>query len=159
MTREQIQEFTLKTTQANHSGLILILADMDRIYVEDALKAYDEGDIQGYNKNLELGRRTHNELMSALNPEDQMGRRVLKMLRYVYGCMNMSKIRQKPEELDSCLDVMERLQGIFLHLHSLDKEEPVMKNTHKVYAGLTYGKGILTESLDNADYSNRGFSV
>lgn len=159
MTKEQIQEFTLKTSQANHSGLILILADMDKIYMEDAISSYKQGDTDGYSRNLELARRTHNELMSAINPADSMGRRVLQTLRYAYGCMNMSMIKKRPEKLEDCLGIMDSLQAVFEQLHSLDHEEPVMKNTHKVYAGLTYGKGILKESFGDGDYSNRGFTV
>ena len=39
MTSELKKEFTLRITQANHSGLILILFDMEKVYIEDALKA------------------------------------------------------------------------------------------------------------------------
>ena len=48
MTNEQIKEFTLKISQANHSGLMLILHDIEQIYVEDAKKSHLKGDIDEY---------------------------------------------------------------------------------------------------------------
>lgn len=159
MTKEQIKEFTLRTSQANHSGLILILTDMDKIYLDDAIKAYDAQDLEQYNKYMELARKTHNELMSAMNPNDALGRRVLGILRYIYKCMVSSQVKRKPQDLERCMGMMDTLKVAFEHLHSLDEEGPVMKNTHRVYAGLTYGKGVLNESLGSADYSNRGFTV
>ncbi len=159
MTKEQIQEFTLRTSQANHSGLILILTDMDKIYINDALSAYEDGDMEQYHRYIELARRTHNELMSTMNMQDALARKVVATLRYIYGLLVASKVKQEPQELDRCIGMLDTLKVAFEHLHSLDEEGPVMKNTHRVYAGLTYGKGVLNESLGSTDYTNRGFKV
>ena len=34
-----------------------------------------------------------------------------------------------------------------------------MRNVHQVYAGLTYGKGTLNESIQGVDYGTRGYQV
>lgn len=159
MTKEQIKEFTLRTSQANHSGLILVLTDMDKIYISDAIAAYDTGDMEQYKKYIELAGKTHNELMDTMNPADRQGRNVLKVLRYIYGLLVSSQIKRVPCELDRCIDMLDTLRVAFERLHSIDSDGPVMKNTHRVYAGLTYGKGVLNESLGNGDYANRGFTV
>ena len=159
MTKEQIREFTLRTSQSNHSGLILVLFDVERIYVEDALVAYEAEDMDGYMKNIELARKAHNELMSCINPSDLQGRRVLQIFRFVYEKMVASVVKRKPQELDRCEKMMDNLRVSFVRLHELDEEGPVMRNTHQVYAGLTYGKGVLNESVEAANYSSRGFTV
>lgn len=159
MTKEQIQEFTLRTSQANHSGLILILTDMVKIYVGDSVKAYDESDRESYGRYMELARRSCNELMSAINPRDEQGKKVLRVLRHIYGCLTLSVIKGEPVRIEESMEMLDKLNVCFEHLHSLDTEGPVMKNTHKVYAGLTYGRGTLNESLGSKDYSNRGFRV
>lgn len=156
MTKEQIQEFTRRATQENHSGLILVLCDMDRVYISDALNADDTDE---YMRNVELAKRTHNELMDCFNPMDAQGRKVLTVLRYIYGRLVASGVKRKPQELDVCLDMLDTLQVAFVHLHEIDPEGPVMKNAHQVYAGLTYGKGVLNESTMGADYGSRGFKV
>lgn len=156
MTKEQIQEFTRRATQENHSGLILVLCDMDRVYISDAL---DAGDADTYMRNVELAKRTHNELMSCFNPMDAQGRKVLAVLRYIYGRLVASGVKREPQELDVCLGMLDTLESGFVHLHEIDTEGPVMQNAHQVYAGLTYGKGVLNESTMGADYSSRGFKV
>lgn len=158
MTKEQIQEFTLRTSQANHSGLILVLFDIVHVYMEDALKAYNQDNINAYLKNIELAKKAHNELMDCINSSDALGRRVLAILRFIYKKMVESSVKRIPQELDRCDEMMDNLRVCFVRLHELDDDGPIMRNTHQVYAGLTYGKGVLNESVQGA-YSNRGFTV
>lgn len=159
MTKEQIQEFTRRTTQENHSGLILVLCDVVCTYTVDALAAYAKGDGDGYMQNVEAARRAHNELMDCFDATNYHGRKVLSVLRYIYGQYVISVIKHEPIDLERCMDMMKSLRVSFEHLHSLDTEGPVMKNTHQVYAGLTYGKGTLNESTICADYGNRGYQA
>ncbi len=158
MTREQIKEFTFRTTQENHSGLILVLFDVEKVYINDALTAYENGEQATYLRYIELAKKTHNELMSCINPQDVLGRRVLAIFRFVYGKLVSSAVKRRPDELDRIISMMDNLRESFVHVHELDKEGPVMKNTHQVYAGLTYGKGVLNESIQT-DLSNRGFKA
>lgn len=158
MTKDQIQEFTLKITQENHSGLILVLCDMEKIYMQDAMDAYPQ-DMDGYLKNVELARRGMNELISCFNPADPLGVRVVTILRFIYGKLVKSAVKQEPQDLDRCKEMVDNLRVGFVCLHEIDTDGPVMKNTHQVYAGLTYGKGTLNESVQGVDYSSRGFKA
>ncbi len=158
MTKEQIKEFTLRTTNSNHSGLILVLFDVVDVYISDSILAYASGDNEGYLKNIRLAKKSHNELMSCINPRDELGRKVLSIFRFIYGKLASSEAKRKPEELDRCLGMLHSLRVGFEKLHSIDEEGPVMKNTHQVYAGLTYGKGTLSESTIGDTY-NRGFKA
>lgn len=158
MTKEQIKEFTLRTTNANHSGLILVLFDVVKVYISDALSSYKEDDTENYLKYIRMAKRSHNELMSCINPKDDLGRKVLQVFRFIYGRLAMSEVKRNPDDLDRCLGMLDNLRVGFEKLHSIDTEEPVMKNTHQVYAGLTYGKGTLSESTLGDTY-NRGFQA
>lgn len=158
MTKEQIQEFTLKITQENHSGLILVLCDMGMLYMKDALEAYPNS-MEVYQKNVELSRRVMNELISCFNPADALGSRVIAILRFIYGKLVKSLVKQEPQELDRCGEMIDNLRVGFVRLHEIDTDGPVMKNTHQVYAGLTYGKGVLNESVQGVDYTRRGFKA
>ena len=158
MTKEQIQEFTLRTSQSNHSGLILVLFDIIRVYMEDALNAYAQNDVDTYFKNIECAKKAHNELMDCINPLDEQGRKILTILRFIYKKMIESSVKRIPQELDRCDKMMDNLRVCFERLHELDEEGPIMRNTHQVYAGLIYGKGVLNESVEGA-YGNRGFTV
>lgn len=50
--------------------------------------------------------------------------------------------------------IMKKLRNSFETAAADDKSAPLMDNAQKVYAGMTYGKGRLTESFINDD--NRG---
>ncbi len=158
MTKEQIKEFTLRTTNSNHSGLILVLFDVVNVYITDSICAYNSDDKEQYIKNIRLAKKSHNELMSCINPADSLGRRVLDIFRFIYGKLASSEAKRKPDELDRCKVMLDNLRVGFEKLHSIDDEKPVMKNAHQVYAGLTYGKGTLSESTLGDTY-NRGFKA
>ena len=159
MTKEQIKEFTLKTTQENHSGLILVLFDMQKIYVTDGLEAYDRGDIEEYVRQINQARKVLNELLGCLDAGDPLARRVIAVMRFIYRKLTDSTVRRKPDDLDRCQDMMDNLRVGFVRLQEIDDEGPVMKNTHQVYAGLTYGKGKLNESIQGVDYAKRGYKA
>lgn len=159
MTNEQIKDFTLRTSQANHSELMLILCDVEQIYLEDAKKSYIDGDIKEYLRYIELAKKAHNELMNCINPMDAQGKNVLIIMRFVYKQLITSGVKREPVELDKCMEIMATMRVCFEKLHEIDTEGPVMKNTHQVYAGLTYGKGTLNESVQGTDYSKRGFKA
>lgn len=157
MTKEQINEFTLRTTQANHTGLILVLLEIEDVYLKDALSCYEESDKDGFFKNVEQAKKAHNELMGAMNQKDEAGYRVWNLLRYMYKLLVRASVKREPLELDRVRTMQKTLYEGFTALHEKDEEGAVMKNTHQVYAGLTYGKGSLNESYGTADYSNRGY--
>lgn len=52
--------------------------------------------------------------------------------------------------------ILTRLRDAYLELEKTGSFEPVMDNTQQIYAGLTYGKNSLVESLAQP-VSNRGF--
>lgn len=158
MTNEQIKEFTRRTTQENHSGLILVLCDMEQVFIDDAIRLYST-DIDGYMKSIDKARRTLNELISCFVPSDKQGRDVISVLRYVYGRLVASSVKRSPQDLELAKGMFGQLRVAFEELHRLDTDGPVMKNTHQVYAGLTYGRGTLNESTLGVDYSNRGFKI
>ncbi len=159
MTQEQKQEFTRRISQENHSGLILVLCDMFELYVDDAETAYKNKEEDRYLFNMEQARRTMQELIGCFSQDNVCGRNVIAIFRFIYGKLVRSQIRRKPDELDRCVQMMKKLRTGFVHLHEMDPEDAVMQNVHQVYAGLTYGKGTLNESIQGVNYETRGYQV
>lgn len=159
MTQEMKQEFTRRVSQENHSGLILVLCDIFHTYGNDAMTAYEAGNETVYLQNIELARRTMQELIDCFFKEDALGRNVIAILRFVYGKLVRSEVRRQPDELDRCVQMVDNLRVGFAHLHELDNESAVMQNVHQVYAGLTYGKGTLNESVQGVNYESRGYQI
>lgn len=159
MTKNQINEFTLRISQANHAGLTAILSEIVLTYMKDAELAYANQDITEYSKNIELAKKSITELIDCINPVNKTAVDAISILRFVFRKLVSSGVKKSPDELDRVIGIMESLNRAFAHLAELDKEGPVMKNTHQVYAGLTYGKGTLNESVNAGDYANRGFKA
>mgnify|MGYP002520656052 FL=1 len=159
MTQEQKQEFTRRISQQNHSGLILVLCDIFHTYGNDAIAAYEADDRMAYLQNIGQARRAMQELIDCFSKEDPLGRNVIAILRFIYGKLVRSEVRRQPDELERCVQMVDDLRVGFVHLHELDNEGAVMQNVHQVYAGLTYGKGMLNESVQGVDYGTRGYQV
>ena len=146
MTQEQKQEFTRRISQENHSGLILVLCDIFHTYGMDAMAAYEAENMTTYLQTIGQARRAMQELIECFSKEDPLGRNVIAILRFIYGKLVRS-------------EVVDDLRVGFVHLHELDNEGAVMQNVHQVYAGLTYGKGTLNESIQGVNYEKRGYQV
>ena len=159
MTQEQKQEFTRRISQENHSGLILVLCDIFHTYGSDAIAAYQTNDMTTYLQTVGQARRTLQELIDCFSKEDVLGRNVIAIFRFIYGKLVRSEVRRQPDELDRCIQLVDALRVGFVHLHEIDTDGAVMQNVHQVYAGLTYGKGMLNESVQGVDYGTRGYQV
>ena len=48
---------------------------------------------------------------------------------------------------------------LFKEVAKQDDSEAVMKNVQTIYAGLTYGRGTLNETIDSGADANRGFEA
>lgn len=159
MTKNQINEFTLRISQANHSELTAILSEIVISYMKDAELAYANRDVVEYSRNIELSKKSITELIDCVNPINKTAIDLIAIMRFVFRKLVSSGVKKSPDELDRCIGIMENLNKAFVHLAEIDNDGPVMKNTHQVYAGLTYGKGTLNESINANDYANRGFKA
>jgi len=157
MTGEEKKSFSVRVSQASKTELVVIMYEIAVKYIEDALKCHEGGDFNLYRENLSMARRTVNSLMSSLD----MQYPVSGQLRDLYVFMNnelvKADIKKDTANLTRIRGMLENLRAAFLEVAKEDKTGPVMVNTEKVYAGLTYSKSSLNESTYSD--STRGFKV
>ena len=149
MTKELKQEYTLRITQANKTQLAVILYEMTITYLEEASRAYDEGDTASFKDSIRKARGCIKELIASLHFEYEPARNLLQL--YVFANQELTRARVRK-------GMMEKLQEAYEKIAAADTSAPVMANTQTVYAGLTYGKNSLTENLANQG-SERGFRI
>ena len=65
-------------------------------------------------------------------------------------------VRKKEEFVLHVEAVITRLRDAYREVAAQDESTPVMENSQEVYAGLTYGRGSLTENMAY-ESTNRGF--
>ncbi|MDE5908717.1 MAG: flagellar export chaperone FliS [Lachnospiraceae bacterium] len=156
MTKELKQQFTLKITQANKTQLVVILYEMLLAYIEEAKDAHEKSDRDGFREGIRKSRGCLNELMASLHFEYEPAMNLLQLYLYANRELARADIRNSVEELDHVEKTMKKLHDAYEEISSQDASGSVMSNTQTVYAGLTYGKNTLTESLANQG-SERGF--
>ena len=153
MTSEAKKEFTIRISQANKSGLIVILYEMYLAYLEDAINNPDDRAV--FREGIRKARGCINELMNSLDFTYELSYLLLRLYIYVNKEMAAADVRGSSDQLLACRKIIEKLLSAYREVSRLDTSAPVMENAQTVYAGLTYGKGKLTESLSNE--GNRGF--
>lgn len=147
MTKELKQQFTLKITQANKSQLVVILYEMLLAYLEEAREAYEKDDRNNFREGIRKSRGCLNELMASLHFEYEPAMNLLQLYLYANRELARADIRNSTKELEHVETVMKKLHGAYEEISRQDSSDSVMSNTQAVYAGLTYGKNTLTESL------------
>lgn len=155
MTKEEKQDFTLRITQANETGLVVILYEILLVYTKEAAEAMAAKDKEALDDAARKMRGCLEELIQSVNPQYELGVNLNKL--YFYCLRELAKGQRTGDS--TCLS---HIENVIRPLHKAYKEVapqntkgPVMGNSQSVYAGLTYGRNTLTENMADAG-SNRG---
>ena len=157
MTNEKKQAFTLRITSANSTELVEILYEMLLEYVNDAKCAIEKKDLNETHDSIRKARGCLKELMESIDFTDELSGNFLSLYAYVNKELLLAEIRKDVNIFDNVKTVIEPLRDTYIEISKMDSSGPVMQNTQKVTAGLTYSKNNINESLD--EQSNRGFYV
>lgn len=155
MNNEAIRSFTARITQASRSELIVILYEMTLTRIDDAIEAYDKNDLESYIKELKGAQRCVSELMASLDYRYRLSLDLLSLYMYTSKHIITAIMKKNPSTLQHAKSILNKLLEGFKEVSKADNSGPMMRNTHKLYAGLTYGKGTLNETFVNTN--NRGF--
>lgn len=158
MTSELKQQFTLKISKANKTRLVVILYEMTLIYLEEAKQAGEAGDKEAFRRGIKNAKGCLHELMASLHLEYPVAGNLMQLYAYSDRELTRADLRNSTQELVSVVKIMSKLHAAYEAVSEQDTSAPVMVNTQTVYAGLTYGRNNLNESLTDQG-SSRGFRV
>lgn len=159
MTKEQIQTYTKRITQANTSALAVVLYDLTIDCIQEGIRAYQEGQAESFEKAILQAQSFLQELMSMSKLENQTGYDVMALYLFMDKQLLLSIVKKQPVNLSECTGYLTKLKEAFEKLAQADTEPPLMEHVQQVYAGLTYGKGYLNESVDLTDNPSRGLQA
>lgn len=148
MTKEQIQEYTLKITQGTKTDLVVITYDIIVTYINAGLEEYKKEKIEDFIWNIKKSAEFLSELMHSLDFEYGISLELMSLYLFVQKVLNKAIFKKTDENLSSAIKIIENLKVGFEKVAKADGSGPVMENAGQVFAGLTYGKGILNESYD-----------
>lgn len=156
MEKETLQAYTLRISQANRTELIVIIYELLLQDLQDAKGLLE--DQAALNKKLYHACKCVNELITALDFRYELSYQLMRLYRYVNECIAKVKTTKENALLESAIATIDGLRVAFVEVAKQDKTGAMMTNTEQVYAGLTYSKGILNESIYSGNPS-RGFQV
>lgn len=159
MTNELMQACTARITQASKTEMVVIVYEIILSDIEAAQTAYQNGDTMVFIKELKHAQRFLSELMGTLDYKYKISFDLMSLYIYVNKALITAVLQKDPETLTTADSVLRKLMVGFRGICKEDLSGPVMQNTQQLYAGLTYGKGILNEvSLDPRE-QNRGYKA
>ena len=156
MTDSLKQEYTRRITSANKSDLTVIMMDMFQQYIRDAVSDCDEEKYSDMHSEIGKARRVLSSLISSLNHEYEIAGNLYEIYRFIERELILSDVRREKEGLLRSAGLMNKLRDAFAVIAEQDTDGPIMQNTETVYAGMTYGKGTLSET-SSAGSMGRGF--
>ena len=158
MKAESVKIFTRRITSANKSEIIVIIYDIIEENLALAKKALAEGDRETYRNEIKQAISFVKELLVSLDLNYEVSKYLASLYIYVSRCLNFALVSGKKEEIEAAEKVLRKLGDSFREVAKTDESKPVMENTQRVYAGITYGRGLdLDETLVAPAMESRGF--
>ena len=158
MKAESVKIFIRRITSANKSEIIVIIYDIIEENLALAKKALAEGDGETYRNEIKQAISFVKELLVSLDMNYEVSKNLASLYIYVSRCLNFALVSGKKEEIEAAEKVLRKLGDSFREVAKTDESKPVMENTQRVYAGITYGRGLdLDETLVAPAMESRGF--
>ena len=144
MTKDKINEFTLRITQANRSEIIVIMYDIAICYIEDAIDSSDHGTLRA---NAVNAIKVIEDLMKALDYGKELAYVLNNYYMYIRKLLTASIYKDSRQELKRAQEYLLSVKKSFEKVAKEDTSEKIMTNTENIYTGLTYGRKALYDSL------------
>ena len=120
--------------------------------------AHDAGQTEELVQNIDLARACIGQLRSSLDFQYELAGNLFSLYCYADRELARDMFSLKVDNLDTIEMIFTKLRDAYQQISSQDQSGPLMENIQSVYAGLTYGRTDLNESLVNYD-AKRGFLV
>ena len=147
MTKEMKQIFTRRITQANRTQLVVILYDMIPTYLKDAATAQEIGCEQEFKKDMQCARNCISELRGSLDFNYDLARNLFAIYAFADRELAHDMRGISAEQLVQITGMFQKLRDAYHTISKEDQSQPLMENAQDVYAGFTYNRTDVNESL------------
>lgn len=159
MEKERLQEFAARVSQANRSELVVVIYDAAIASIEEGKSCLEMDDITAARKEIDRAKGMVDELLHSLDLKYQISHYLRQLYIYAYRELCQGIALRDADRLDHASDVLKGLLPSFREVAKQDESGPVMENTQQIYAGLTYGRDSLDETIAVGVNYNRGFEA
>ncbi len=141
------QIFTRRITQANRTQLVVILYDMILTYLKDAATAQEIGCEQEFKKDMQCARNCISELRGSLDFNYDLARNLFAIYAFADRELAHDMRGISAEQLVQITGMFQKLRDAYHTISKEDQSQPLMENAQDVYAGFTYNRTDVNESL------------
>ena len=159
MDKEKLQEYATRVTQANRSELVVVIYEAVLASIKEGKSYLEKGEIPQARNEIERAKGMIEELMCSLDMQYGISHYLRQLYIFAYHELCHGIAERKPELFDHATDILNGLLPSFQEVAKQDTSEPVMKNTQQIYAGLTYGRESLHETIAVGVDMNRGYEA
>lgn len=158
MTEKTQQDFLERINKANKSDMIVIVYDIALEYIEEGSNALKEKNVFLFKKSVAGAMSSINDLINALNYEYEISNMLFSLYNYVKKELLRVKLTKDISHFNNIKKVLVPLRQAFSDISVNDNSGSMINKTQHVVAGMTYGRGILNESIVN-EGNSKTFSV
>lgn len=148
MDKEKLNAYAARVAQANRSELVVVIFEAFLDSVEEGTGLLNDGDIAGCRREIERARGFLTELMGSLDFTYEISHYLRRLYVFAYEELCQGVAERDSGRFSNASHIIKELLPAFREVASQDPSRPVMQNTETIYAGLTYGRGSLNESVD-----------
>ena len=159
MEKSKLQEFAARVTQANRSELVVVIYEAVLASIAEGKRCLAEEQIEEARLEISRARSLITELMGSLDMQYGISHYLRQLYIFAYQELCHGIAMRQPELFDHASDIFEKLLPSFQEVAKQDDSEAVMQNVQTIYAGLTYGRGTLNETIGVEVDTNRGFQA
>lgn len=157
MTEEAKKIMAARVTQANRSELIVCLYDLIEISMKEAEELLAQGDRDGFKRELYRAQRSLRELTATLDMQYEISKQLMPLYLYANRLMIDALRTYKSDQFGDIRKVLGPLGDAFRGVAKEDSSPALMEHTQQIYAGLTYGRGTLNETMMSGN--SRGYQA
>ncbi len=147
-------DYALRISNATPNQLNIITFEICIDNIKEAIESRQ--DEKTFNKKIDIAILALREIIVSLNYDYEISNELYNLYVYVNKILIHSKFIDNLEDIKGAVVILTTIKEGFEQI-SEENTETVMKNATKVFAGLTYGKGGLSEYIDQTE--NRGFKA
>lgn len=155
MNNDMIRTYSYRISQATRSQLVVITYDIITDYLNEAL---NDDASSGYKEKLHMAMRGIDQLITGLDMEYEISIQLYQLYNYMKRTLISAQVSGERDSVSRVITMLGKLRTSFLEVSQLDDSKPLMKNTEKVYSGLTYSRYGANETAQDT-LKSRGYKV
>jgi flagellar protein FliS len=160
MVKSERTNWSARIVNATPAQLVLIIYELIFEAIDIATEQLASKDMAGFEKTMERARKLLMELTHDIELNGTLEYDFLSLYLFVNKLFIQSYFKKSAEPLKQAKVILNKLYDGLCEAESMipkEQKQTVVQNAQQVYAGLTYGRGTLNESMIHDE--NRGFKA